>query len=237
MIDRSNHIPLYIQLKEEIAKKIQEGVFEVDSQIPTEKELMEKHSLGRATVREAISHLVNEGYLYKKQGIGTFVASRKPSIGIGPLISLTYPLEAVDIHPTNLIIKSEEIEPAEGLLETMKWNKKKSCFYLERVRYAQNRPLALEYSYFDNSFKKMENICDLKGSLAKIIIKEMKLNITKVEQVIVPRLPNAEEICKLSLEDKAQVFELKRWIYIEGMDEPFYYLKFITPGDIFNITF
>lgn len=237
MIDRNKHVPLYIQLKEEIAKKIKEGVFEVESQIPTEKELMEKYSLGRATVREAISHLVNEGYLYKKQGIGTFVASIKPLIGIGPLISLTYPLEAVDIHPTNVIIKKEKIEPDKNLLEMMKWEGKRSCFYLERVRYAQNRPIAIEYSYFDNSFKKIESICDLKGSLAKIIIKEMKLNITKVEQVIIPRLPNEEEILRLTLEKNEQVFELKRWIYIKGMDEPFYYLKFITPGDIFNITF
>jgi DNA-binding GntR family transcriptional regulator len=41
MIDKRKHVPLYIQLKEEIQRKIKDGVWEVDTQIPTEKALME----------------------------------------------------------------------------------------------------------------------------------------------------------------------------------------------------
>lgn len=55
---------------------------------------MEEYNLGRATVREAISLLVHEGYLYKKQGIGTFVARKQPSLGFEPIISLAYSLNA-----------------------------------------------------------------------------------------------------------------------------------------------
>ena len=40
MIDRQNHIPLYIQLKEELCKNIKLGVWEVETQIPTEKNLI-----------------------------------------------------------------------------------------------------------------------------------------------------------------------------------------------------
>lgn len=234
MIDRSKHVPLYIQLKDEISGKIKDGVWEIDSQIPTERELMEEYDLGRATVREAVSLLVNEGYLYKKQGIGTFVARRQPSIGMEPLISLTYPLEAMDIHPKNEIIKKCEITPDKHLLNSMKWKNERKCFYLERVRYAIDKPVAIEYSYFDPKFKTVENKYDLTGSLAKIIVKELKLTIRKVEQVIIPRMPDDDEIKRLSIDSNTQVFNLERWIYIEGYNEPFYYLRFIIPGDIIN---
>ena len=101
MIDKRKHIPLYIQLKDEILDKIRNGTYEVDKQIPSEKVLMEEYGVGRATVREALSILVNEGYLYKKQGIGTFVARKQPSLGFEPLISLTYSLEARGIKSVN----------------------------------------------------------------------------------------------------------------------------------------
>ena len=68
MIDKYKHIPLYIQLKDLIIEKIRNGEWEINSQIATEKELMKKYNVGRTTVREAISVLVNKGYIYKKKG-------------------------------------------------------------------------------------------------------------------------------------------------------------------------
>ena len=65
MIDRNKHVPLYIQLKEDLIEKIKSGIWGVECQIPTEKLLMEENGVGRVTVREALSLLVNEGYLYK----------------------------------------------------------------------------------------------------------------------------------------------------------------------------
>lgn len=236
MIDRNKFIPLYIQLKEELLSKIKEGIWELNAQIPTEKELMEEYSIGRATVREALSLLVNEGYLYKKQGIGTFVARKYPSFGFEPLISLTYPLGAMGINPINAIKDKRIILPDRQLLSKMKWKKARPCFYLERMRYKEGTPIAIEESYFDEEFKKYENTYDLTGSLAKLLIKDLKLTIKKVEQVIIPRTPTAEERLKLNIDDDTLIFDLERWIYIEENTEPFYYLKFIIPGNFYSMS-
>jgi DNA-binding GntR family transcriptional regulator len=209
----------------------------VETQIPTEKELMEEYSIGRATVREALSLHVNEGYLYKKQGIGTFVARKYPSLGFEPLISLTYPLKAMGVEHKNIIIDKKTIIPDKHKLNEMKWKKERPCFYLERMRYADNTPIAMEESYFDIKFKNYENTYDLTGSLARIIIKDLKYAIKKVEQVIIPRLPVDEEKDKLKIDEGTLVFNLERWIYIEEEAEPFYYLKFIIPGNAFNLNF
>src|SRR5664280_2991071 len=89
MLDKQSHMPLYAQLKDELADCIKRGTMPVGSQIQTEPELMKQYGVGRATVREAVALLVNEGYLVKRQGIGTFVSNRQPSMGFEPLISLT----------------------------------------------------------------------------------------------------------------------------------------------------
>ena len=69
-------IPLYYQTENYIREKILNGEWEVGSRIPTELQLMEMFQISRATLRQAISDLVNEGILERCQGKGTFVRRR-----------------------------------------------------------------------------------------------------------------------------------------------------------------
>ena len=78
-INRSLPIPLYYQLKERILTEIKNGDYPRDSIIPTELELSSMFDLSRTTVRQAISELVQEGWLYRLPSKGTFVGSPKIS--------------------------------------------------------------------------------------------------------------------------------------------------------------
>lgn len=234
MLDKRKHIPLYIQLRDESVSKIKAGIWEVDSQIPTEKALMEEYEIGRATVREAISLLVNEGYLCKKHGVGTFVARKQPSIGFEPLISLTYSLKARGVEGKNVVVASGIINPDRDIRRRAKWKKVDKCFHLKRIRYVEDKPIAIENSYFYGKYEYISEHFDLTSSLAKIILEELNLTITKVEQTIVPRLANAEEQKELQLEEDTLILDMDRWIYIEGQSCPFYYLKFIIPSNIYK---
>lgn len=236
MLNKNGHVPLYIQLKEEILSKIKQEIWQTDSQIPTEKALMAEYNVGRATVRQAISLLENEGYLYKKHGIGTFVAHSQPSLGFEPLISLTYSLNAKGIHADNVITEQRIVEADTQVQSKMKNRKIKSCFYLRRLRYANDMPIAIENSYFSVDFKERVTGYDLKGSLAKIILKDMNITIKKVEQVVIPRTPTEKEQNILKIDDGTLVLELERWIYIQGRKAPFYYLNFIIPGNIYSLS-
>lgn len=234
MIDRTKHVPLYIQLKEDVVQQIKKGVWDIDSQIPTEKALMEEYGLGRATVREALSLLVNEGYLYKKQGIGTFVARKQPSMGFEPLISLSYSLKARGINPKNIVVDKKIISPDKKLLSKMKWNRKKDCFYLKRIRCAESIAVAIEKSYFSEEFREIEDKYDFNDSIAKVIVEDLKLVIAKVEQIIISRMATEEEQRELNISENVQVLDMERWIYSEDKKEPFYYLNFIIPENVYS---
>lgn len=232
MIDKESRIPLYIQLKDEILNKIDNNIWDIDSKIPTEMELMNKYKIGRATVRQALSILVNEGYLYKKHGIGTFIAGKKPSLGFEPLISLTFLLKQRGINPINYIDKKEILAIESDLLKEFKLTKKQDVFYLRRIIYDGNLPLAIEDSYFNESFINGDKELDLEGSIAAILLQDLKLNITKVEQVIIPRKAEEAERKILKINNEDSVLELKRWIYIDEKKEPYFYLKFVIPSNI-----
>jgi DNA-binding GntR family transcriptional regulator len=236
MLDKHAYMPLYIQLKEELEGRIKSGQWDVDGRIPSENELMREFGVGRATVREAVSRLVNEGYLVKRRGIGTFVALRQPSLVFEPLISLTYSLRALGVNPVNVIEEKKTITPGAAILADLRWKKSRRCFYIKRLRFADKIPIAIEESYFDESFRDLTAGSDLTQSFARIMLEELGLSVKRVEQVVIPRAATKQEQEKYRLEGEHQVLELKRWIYVEGGDEPYYYLRFIITGDIYNLS-
>lgn len=66
--------PKYLQLKEEILSWIASGKYRPGDKLPSENELAEQFSLSRQTVRQSIGELVQEGWLAREQGKGTFVS-------------------------------------------------------------------------------------------------------------------------------------------------------------------
>ncbi|TVY10903.1 GntR family transcriptional regulator [Paenibacillus cremeus] len=81
--------PKHEQLKEQILEWIHTGKFKPGDQLPTEHEIAELSAMSRQTVRQGIGALVQEGWLSRRQGSGTFVADgpgRKstevPTIGV-----------------------------------------------------------------------------------------------------------------------------------------------------------
>lgn len=69
----------YNKVKQVIKSKILDGTFVPHQKIGTENELMNQFGVSRHTVRVAIGDLVNEGWLYREQGAGTFCADRTSS--------------------------------------------------------------------------------------------------------------------------------------------------------------
>lgn len=66
--------PKYLIIKKDIQMKIEKNDFTLGAKIPSEAELRAQYDVSRHTIRQAISELVNQGYLIKQQGSGTFVS-------------------------------------------------------------------------------------------------------------------------------------------------------------------
>ena len=67
--------PLYQKIKDDIRRKIEAGTYKKGSRIEPERELSRLYDVSRMTLRQAVDELVDEGYLYKAQGRGTFVSA------------------------------------------------------------------------------------------------------------------------------------------------------------------
>lgn len=66
--------PIFVQLAEQIENDILDGVLEEESQIPSTNEFATFYRINPATAGRGVNRLVEDGVVYKKRGIGMFVA-------------------------------------------------------------------------------------------------------------------------------------------------------------------
>jgi GntR family transcriptional regulator len=104
------------------------------------------------------------------------------------------------------------------------------------VRHGDGIPLAIEESFFNDSTAKFLKLKDLSGSISRLLLEELRISISRVEQIVAARKATAEEKKLLNLDKEPQVLEMERWIILEDEEEPFYYLRFIMRGDLYSLT-
>ena len=67
--------PIFVQIAEQIENDIIDGVIEEETSVPSTNEFAAFHRINPATAGKGVNRLVEDGILYKRRGIGMFVAT------------------------------------------------------------------------------------------------------------------------------------------------------------------
>ena len=67
--------PIFLQLADQLEEGILSGAYPEESQVPSITEYSVTYKINPATALKSINLLVDAGLLYKKRGVGMFVAS------------------------------------------------------------------------------------------------------------------------------------------------------------------
>ena len=74
-LDLNSDKPIFLQISEEIEDGIFTGAFPEETQIPSTTEISTAFKINPATVLKGMNQLVDEGFIYKKRGVGIFVTA------------------------------------------------------------------------------------------------------------------------------------------------------------------
>lgn len=224
-INKNNPVPLYIQVKEALLSEINNN-YKTGDKIPSEVSLMEIFGVGRTTIRDAIKELVTMGVVEKKHGFGTFVAKKNLSSAIRPFISLSFNLQNLGLSQYNEVLVNELIDVPNNLSLIFSLNQK--LLHVKRKRWVNEQPLVIEDSWLTQRLYKFINEKDLSSSIASVIVEKANVKIDRFEQSVKFRDPTDEEKNILNLEEGNRIISLKRTLYIEGENNPIFYLEFLT---------
>lgn len=202
MLENNTAIPLYAQLKEKIISDINNETLKYGDKIETEQEIMKKYNLSRITVRRAISELVAEGYLVKKQGKGTFVIKNKIERKIIntsdslKIMSFTKELKENNIKASSKIIELKIIPGIEEFNQKLGLTKNSKLIFMKRVRYANDSPMTIEENYF--SYDKFKGLLEekIEGSLYELLEKKYNVIPTRSSRQEIEIVKSDEEQSK-----------------------------------------
>lgn len=145
--------PLYAKVADYVMEKIESGEWPVGHMLPTEVELCRQFNVSRSSVRTALLSLVNDGYLVRVKGRGTFVTMPQRVEDSTVFIDSF----AAEMHKRGQDIQTEVLEfrvmPAEEKIRAcLQLPEGANVIKLTRLRYTKGSfeegPIVLTTSYY-----------------------------------------------------------------------------------------
>ena len=141
-LNTASGVPLYRQIKEILRREITDGI--ADPQKPmTEALLLERFEVSRAPIRQALAELASEGYVFRKQGKGTFPVTgtrvqRPADVRSGALYQY---LSDTGLHPTGQVSGIERVQPPEKIRDLLGLEPQELLLHFTRLISVENQPL------------------------------------------------------------------------------------------------
>ncbi|GAC1486635.1 MAG: phosphonate metabolism transcriptional regulator PhnF [Ktedonobacteraceae bacterium] len=228
---RKGPLPRYYQLKEIMRGKIRSGEWKPGDLIPSERELGEQYGISRMTARQAITELVNEGLFYREQGKGTFVSRHKITQQLIHLTGFNEDIRARGQRPSTRVLSAQMSQADEATAERLRIKPGQLIFVLQRLRLADEEPLALETSHLN--FMGCERLLEedfAHNSLYQQLENKYGQPLMEAEQEIEAGLVGTEEAELLQVPVGSPALFTRRVTYTER-DKPIEYAKAMYCGN------
>ncbi|WP_136684328.1 GntR family transcriptional regulator [Falsirhodobacter xinxiangensis] len=101
--------PLYSRIHRELGERIMRGSYPVGALMPTEVELAAEFGTSRSTIREALRSLTEDGYVERRQGMGTRVIASEISAGYHQSLNSIHELQQIALDTYMVILSDEQV--------------------------------------------------------------------------------------------------------------------------------
>ncbi|BAS26781.1 GntR family transcriptional regulator [Limnochorda pilosa] len=202
----NRNLPLYVQVKDELERRIRSGLLQPGDRLPSEQELAAELGVSQATAKHAIISLAADGLVSRRPGRGTVVEMPPPESAAIPLRSFTE-----EMHQRGLSVSSELLSKGVDVPETeVAWHldlpRGARVLRVLRIRRAGAEALALEEAYIP------EKLCpglleeDLEAhSIDWLLEQKYEVRLASAEEVVEARAAEPQERERLRLADDGAV--------------------------------
>ncbi|HHV65798.1 MAG TPA: GntR family transcriptional regulator [Peptococcaceae bacterium] len=237
-----NPLPLYLQLKELIAKQIKEGILRPGEKLSSERELCERYGVSRITVRQALNDLDKEGLIYRTHGKGTFVAQPKVEQELFTITPFQNSLLKKGFKPRTKLLEYQVIPNSYRISKTLNIPLVEQIVQLKLLGLDEETPMAYYNSYFPLDLGlKMQKLAEQASSEGEsftaldLYKKIPELKLGTISQTIEASIADSYIANILAIKKGSPIFIVESIIYTDK-DEPIEMKTAVYRGDKYKFT-
>lgn len=219
MSDKSTTLPLHQQITQELRRRLRNGVWEDGVPFPTNKCWMEKFGVSIGTMRQAIDTLVQEGWLIRDHGKGTFVHLRQVSETLGTLSGFFEEIRARGGVPSAQIMQSCHVDLDESLLESLpvlRRFEQKRLYLVHKIQCMNKAPVASVQSYWPEHIGNSLMGFDLSRHGVYEVIDQLGIRRDSADQSISACTATPELAAYLHIPEGFPLLRMERTLYGHG---------------------
>jgi GntR family transcriptional regulator len=232
---RSGGIPVYVRIRETLRDEITKGTLKRGERLPPEHELAAKFSVSRMTIRESIEDLVNEGLLYRRHGVGTFVAFPHLQRDHTRLTSFFDKAEEEGVSVRAELL-SLEVMPAKAIVaRALDLPPGSRVIRIRTLRYADDVPITVHEAYVPQKpFASIVNE-NLEAQHLWTLYEKCGYKVKRAVQRLEAREADRELADLMKIKEGAPILFKERTVYAED-GTPVEFTYCYNRGDVYSLT-
>jgi len=231
-IDRSSSLPLYHQLYVHLRARILRGEWEAGELFPKDADLEEAYGVSRITVRKAVDMLVNENFVVRQRGRGTFVSNPGLQADVNNLFSFRDEMKRRGLTPGSTILETKYSEVSKHTAELLGVAVGEQLAELHRLQLGNGEPQCVEKTYLVHRYCRgiLEAHDFAKLSLTDILEQHYHIRLTRAVQTVSALIPTKTIAKQLGLGSHQPVLFVERVSYSQA-DIPIDYRRIYYRAD------
>ncbi len=181
---------------------------------------MEEYGVSSTTIRRAVSELVNEGWLKRQPGKGTFITKEFVETVDDGLRGFFEEVKAKGMIPSADILSLASIYVDEEICDQipeLQIFKDTKVFVIEKVHRIDGKPVTYLKSFWpDNIGKKISEHDLASRGMYEILEVELGISLEKAEQMISAKIADNREAEALEVSEQSPVLLMERVAYAQG---------------------
>lgn len=223
--------PRHEQLSDWLRDRIRAGEYATHDQLPSEAELGELSGVSRITVRRALGTLENEGRIYRRQGIGSFVAPPPLPQGLVRLTDFAQDMERAGLSASSRVLHRAPEAAPPAVADALGLEAGVPTVRLDRLRFGDGAPVALDRTWLPPFYAQFLDGHDLTTeTIYRVLERDYGIPVVRGRYRIEAAVASVQEAAALGVPDGAPLLLVER-VSFTASDKPIYYQRRVYRAD------
>lgn len=235
MLNKDVGIPLYVQIREGLRREIEERILTPGDKLPSEDELADKYGVSRMTVRQGLMDLIDEGLLYRRHGLGTFVAQPQVERDHTGLTNFFENSRQKDVKASIQVLIADILPARLKVAKALNLKEGELAIHIKTLRFSDDIPVTVHDAYVPYRLFSQLLQEDLESRHLWDYMEKYGYKVKKAVQRLEAREADEELASLLKIEVSTPILYKERTVYSDD-GTPVEFTYCYNRGDRYSLT-